>query len=82
VEAMEVSELTSQYDSDLEFNDSFQDPQPPFQKRNGRLHNGNIFCLPVGTIRDKILHDAVASGHRGISKTKASMSKSYYWSTL
>jgi hypothetical protein len=73
---MEVSELASQYDSDLEFKDSFQGPQPPFQKRSGRLYNGNLLCLPAGSLHDKILHDhhdAVASGHRGISKTIASI---------
>jgi hypothetical protein len=47
VEAMEISELASQYDRDPEFKDSFQDPQPPFQKRNGRLYNGILLCLPV-----------------------------------
>jgi hypothetical protein len=84
-EAMEISELASQDDSDPEFKDSFQDPQPPLDKRNGRLYNGNLLCLPAASVRDKILHDvhdAVASGHRGISKAIYSISKSYYWSTL
>jgi hypothetical protein len=72
VEAMEVSELASQYDSDPEFKYSFHDPQPPFHTRNGRLYGWNLLCLHAGLVRDKIVHDhhdAVASGHRGISKT-------------
>jgi transposase InsO family protein len=85
VESMDVTDLASQYSSDPEFKDSFQNPQPPFRRRDGRLYNGNLLCLPMGELRDTVLHDhhdAVASGHRGIAKTIASISRSYYWSSL
>ncbi len=70
---------------DPEFNTLVQEPQEPFQTRDGLLYRSGKLCIPKGETRSQILkgyHEMPSKGHMGLEKTFSGLSSQYFWKTL
>ncbi len=76
--------LRMEYKTDPEFNTLVQEPQEPFETRNGLLYRSGKLCIPKGETRSQILkdyHEIPSKGHMGLEKTLPGLSSQYFWKT-
>jgi hypothetical protein len=52
-----IYKLPSQYDDDLEFAVPYANPTGSSRLEEGRLFKNQVLCVPMGPLRDTILHD-------------------------
>ncbi len=77
--------LISEYYEDPIFNESLRHSKEPFEVKNGLLFRDSRFCMPVRSIRIKLLHDyhsTPRTGHLGETKTLNPLLLLYYWRNM
>jgi hypothetical protein len=58
--------LSNDYKSDPAFAEHVAEPKSPFEAREGMLHKNGKLCVPVGKLRQNIMHDvqdSILEGH-------------------
>lgn len=81
----DLATLRQEYDADPEFADLVKDPVSPYRLHMRLLKRGDRTCIPVGTLRQRLLHDyhdVPCQGHMGVKKTTKVISSKYYWKTM
>jgi Integrase zinc binding domain len=74
--------LTNDYKLDPAFAEHVAEPKSPFEAREGMLCKDGKLCVPIGKLRQTLMHDAHDSkvaGHLGIDKTIASIRNRFTW---
>jgi hypothetical protein len=68
--------LIHDYKNDPAFSWHILEPELPFEVRGGMLYKDGKLCVPMGELRQTLMHDAhdsIVAGHLGIDKTIASI---------
>jgi Integrase zinc binding domain len=74
--------LINDYKSDPAFGEHVAEPKLPFEAREGMLYKDGKLFVPIGKLRQTLMHyahDSIVAGHLGIDKTIASISNRFTW---
>jgi Integrase zinc binding domain len=74
--------LTHDYKNDPAFSRHILEPELPFEVRECMLYKDGKLCVPIGKLRQTIMHDAhdsIVAGHLGIDKTISSIRQRFEW---
>jgi RNase H-like domain found in reverse transcriptase/Integrase zinc binding domain len=74
--------LINDYKSDPAFAKHVAEPKSPFEAREGMLYKDGKLGVPIGKLRQTLMHDAhdsIVAGHLGIDKTIASIRNRVTW---
>jgi Integrase zinc binding domain len=74
--------LINNYNSYPAFAEHVAEPKSPFEAREGVLYKDGKLCVPIGKLRQTLMHDAhdsTVAGHLGIDKTIDSIRNMFTW---
>jgi RNase H-like domain found in reverse transcriptase/Integrase zinc binding domain len=77
-----MKSLINDYKSDPAFAEYVAEPKSPFEAREGILYKDGKLCVPIGKLRQTLMHDAhdsIVAGHLRIDKTIATIRNRFTW---
>jgi Integrase zinc binding domain len=74
--------LIHDYTNDPAFSRHILEPKLPYEVRGCMLYKDGKLCVPIGKLRQTLMHDAhdsIVAGNLGVDKTIASIRKMLEW---